>query len=587
MDQSVQKRWVKLALLSACGGVGFAAGGCEKPHSQADRAIVQAIEESRQIAAAEGLASESVASVLEKAARQQDASGAAIAQARALAGQVHYAQAIAALPAVVTAENRAAQITREISRLAADISANNALVDAYRGTNPAGQGEDKPLEAVASAQKEFRTLIAALDQQIATLGTQVQAEAKKIANLDSQATKALHDAATLAEQSEQVKGEESVKLFKQSVALRNSATKLSQTAADAKVDLGRLQKQMEELQTQKQVAVAGIEALARQSAEMTQSWGERQKLIVACAASSKQIADPALGTKAKALLAAMEEADKLRTEAEEKFAQAIENYEAAAEAASKLTILVDNWLREYPDAPEHAAWKQLKQTQTLHGYRLIVARAYHARGSLHASHRSLLLTQQRLIEGMLPAFRQAGLAVPPGLDVASLNKRVQEVTKKAIADFGGSNDEPGADKVLADIVDRGDSPAIKDAARMARVAAQYALYRLTGGGRYLETARATLTELAPSGSGEDAPKVQRTFPSLPAELEEGIIKHELPSAPPTQPAEAPAAATPTAAAAPAAGGNDHPWETWMKMVNHGGKAVERAFDSKSNPAPGQ
>jgi predicted nucleic acid-binding Zn-ribbon protein len=575
MDQSVQKRWVSFALLSACGGVGFVGLGCEKADTQADRAIVQGISEARKVAAKEGADSESVATILERAAGHQGASGAAVAQARALAGQVHFSRAISGLPAVVTAENRAAQIAREISQLAADISANNALVDAYRGTNPAGQGEDKPLEALAGAQAQLRALIAGLDQQIGALSGQIQSQSKQIADLESQCTAAINEAAVLGDKSEQTKGEESVKLFQQSAGLRNQAGKLSQTLADAKVELGRVQRQVAELSAQKQVAAAGMGALAQQAAEMTGSWTERQKLIVACVASSKQIADPALGNKVKALVAALGEADKLRGEVDAKFVQAIDNYEAAADAANKLTALVDGWLRDYPNAPEKSAWQQLQQTQTFFGYRLIVARAHHSRGAVFAAQRTLLLGQQRMIEGMTPVFKQAGLSVPAGLDAASMAKKIKDATDQARTSF------IEADKILEDVVERGRGND-KAAALSARMAAQYALYRLTGTAKYLETSRAMLTEMA--GSGEEAGKSQRSFPALPAELEEGIIKHELPAAPATQPAEATTPAPPPGAA-PAAGGagNDHPFLTWQKMMVKSGQAVQRAFESQGGP----
>lgn len=526
-------------LFAACTAVVAASVGCEPAQTQADKRVQESLEAVVQAQATGNV--QEADSLLQKVSAEPDASDPLRLQVLALMGESAWKKGVAVFPELNRHEAAALQALAEIDRLGAKLTGENLMIAAYAGANPTG--DNSPLAAAKANQQQSNQQSAALQAQIDETKKAADAQAAKIASLQAARKQAADQAADFLIKSEQTGGEESVNLFKQSTALRQKATLLAHELSVAETQLRHTQTLVAQLEDQKKSADAAAAAAAEQAAQIQAGWTTTQARMAERNAEAKKILESAgIIEQARALAKAMDEAAKARKVADEHLGTAVERYAAAAALGIKTYADLTRQIQDpaYANAPQLEAWKRMQTSVHQMNYAFTQARVLSHRGNVYLNLRNVLETQRVVAASLASALQAAKLAAPKELVSASLAEEIASATKLArqyLAD---------ADKIFADIAERGQSPAQKSQAAVERVLVLYALYQI-GDKKALAEAQNTLKELVANDSA-------MLLPALPSELEPMMQRKAVaaPTGRSAAPARAPAVpAAPAPATAPA------------------------------------
>ena len=526
------KPFAKSFLFAACSAVALANLGCEPEQTQADKRVQASLAAVMQ-AQAIGNTQEADA-LLQKMSTEAAASDQLRLQTLALMGESAWKKGVAILPEINRHEAAAIAALSVIDRLGARLAGENLMVAAYGGANPTG--DNSPLAAAKANQQQFAQQSATLQTQIDETKKVADAHTAKIATLQAGRKQAADQAADFLIKSEQIGGEESVNLFKQSTAARQKASMLAHELSVAETQLRHSQTLVAQLEDQKKSADAAAAASAEQATQIQAGWTATQARMSERSAEAKKILESAgILDQAKALAKALDEASKARKEADEHLGTAVDRYATAAALGIKTYADLTRQIQDpaYTDAPRVEAWKRLQSSVHQMNFQFTQARVLSHRGTIYLNLKNVLETQRVVAAALEPALQAAKLPVPRELVSASLSEEIANATKLAKQYLSD------ADKIFADIAERGQDLAQKSEAATERVMVLYALYQ-TGDKKSLVEAQNTLKALV----ADDAAML---LPAMPSELE-AVMQRKAISAPagrPAAPATRAAPVTPT------------------------------------------
>jgi len=575
MKDRAKRRLATLGMIIACAAMLHAGPGCEDAQRQADKKVAEAIAKSQQAAMKEGGAAEAKR-LLEAAAAEEGASDATKASAKSLLAQTNYAEAVKRLGELSAREAKVTELIGNIERLAQQIAANNLLIAQCKGSNPAGITPDEPLKALAASKAKCTAMAADLAKRIAAVESQIRAKNADITALGSNRTTAAAKVDSAKEKAQEAKGEASLALFKEAAAARAQADNLTYAVGQEKDKLAGLQQSLAELKEQMKIALEGVAAADRQTAELTKAWGQAQAVMSRLAADSKSIAGDTfnragdaklkaagVAATAKELAAAAASADQIRQEVDALLLKAYEMHKAAHAAAGAVNAAMSQRRGKNSQSLEQEVGQKMERLHSFEAYQLAESRVMITRGDLCAAHKSVLQSERRAFQVASAALRQAGLAVPAELNEAAITRQLQAADKAARGYYAA------ADDLLKDNIERGQADE-KPQAYYSRIAAQYALYAMTGAQANLTTARDMLKE-AIGAEGEDSSAPAKVMGPLPSDLEKDIVKR-------VAVIVSPGPVKPKPGQGPGPAGTGQEAKTWLKMLQRAAWGLARPGD---------
>lgn len=547
-----------LALAMACLTVPLAGGGCEKAQTAAEREMAKALTQSA-VMLDSGQTPEAARNLVLQAAADQNISFVSRAVAMGLAGQSHYADAVAGLDELAIKEMQAASLVAQIDGMGWAVVGENLLVEAHLATDPA-----KTIKAFADNQEHFTQVVTQADATIAKLKQDITAKTAAIKALETQRSAAVAESSTLIDQSEKVVGRQSVELFNKAQVARKQAADFGRDLTQAQRQLAELQRTLGEVEQQKLLAQEAITIAQAQIAKLQAAWTQAQDGAKDRRAAAKALVEgQGIAARAKELAQALANAQALRAPLLQSLDEAIDKYDDAVKASAAFYAHLTDRMNQpgNADSPAKPLWKELQKTQGPETYKLNKATALQCRASVNLNKKRLLEKQLRTLTALQATLKPTNLPLPPELgNLADLQKAIKEATDAAQRDF------TTAEQLFTDLVEADKTlPEEKAQAHVGRITSRYSLYRLNGLPADLNTAREQLKELKGTVP-EEGPGL--AVPPLPTDLEAQIIARKSVAVTPTPPAPAPAvpasatlppveaapAPTPPAPAAPSGGG---------------------------------
>ena len=418
---NVGKRVLSMAVF----GVVLVGAGCEKMENagrggdrKVDAAVTASIGSSD---ASKGMA--------ELKAAMSDASDAGKARGASELARDEYNMAVALLP--------------EINRQGQAVS--GALFDLGQA---AAQLNDIQLTAASSAQRDPQEAIGKLDAARADMqksADQAKADAagikaelekrqKEIDDLKAQRQKADAEAESLADKSNSAKGEESVKLFKQSTDVRTQSGTLAAQIETKTAALIPFQRQLAIAQGQQALwdstgkEPGALQMVDDRKAQIAAEWQGTQQQSQALSALAKKLATevitPGGGDHPNAggrLAAALKAGDKARGDAQKLLQSAAQHADDAAKAAKAMKQSLSTRLQELtaksPSSAEAASIQALQSAFDENQYLLQKGNILVALANINADETTLNMQVKQTMDALTQALQASGQTASTGITV--------------------------------------------------------------------------------------------------------------------------------------------------------------------------
>lgn len=527
--------------------------GCDSDSGKADKEVDIAIQTAETKAAAgtpDGLAA--AIAELEKAAGNSVASLPSQAQAKAILAQAELTAANQLLRKVDAGEVAIAGKLDEIGILGDRIEAGNLLNTAYAKREPTAEraavqkqldeargGGDKAEWISQDKEKSSIPTLSAIQQTISRLEGDISTSENQLKSLTEQRSDLLANADKLMIDSEALKGEESVKMYKDGSEARRKAGELgvqidniNAALVPMKADLVVAQGQ----QTVVQAAIAGFEAKLRQ---IDETWAEVQKQSDAQLATSKGVFDGStegvatIASLSREIGALLEENRKNRDAAEQNLNNAIKHFDDAATAATKLGRELQTAMGETRDAvmrdSRSSPWVLLQKVIAPSNYLLQKGNAQLQLAQMYSDRAGGVAARENLARTLEPVLSRAKLSMPSELSDSSLAQ--EQTTARGLADATFA----AAVETLSTLSQSSASDTTRAACQVSLMLANYAWSESAASAGQTDNAKNHLNEAI--RAREAAKQMNVAFPVLPEDIAPA------PTAPPTSPSETPAAAS--------------------------------------------
>jgi chromosome segregation ATPase len=343
--QAARKAWGQILRMAAFGvmsGALVAMVGCEKMENAGrggDRKVDSAVAESI------GNPDASKGAAVVKAALG-DASFAGKARGSSELARDEFNQAIALMPEI----NHQAQLAEGALF---DLGQATAAINNIQAIS-AGASKQDPKDTLAKMDEARGELQKSLDKakaDVATLKAEIDKRQKEIDDLKTQRQKADAEAESLVEKSNNAKGEESVKLFKQSTEARTQAGTFAAQMEMKTAAMMPVQRQMAIAEAQQKLwdnagkdAPGVMQMIDDRKAQLDAGWAATQQNAQAVSALAKKVASDVVTPGGAAdhpnagarLASALKEGDKARTDARKLLESAAQHADDALKAAKSL-----------------------------------------------------------------------------------------------------------------------------------------------------------------------------------------------------------------------------------------------------------
>jgi hypothetical protein len=386
--------------------------GCDD-RGTADKAVRQQLTRARELTATDA---EGARQLLTTAAANADASPAVRAAAQAALAQAELDAAHVALRAIDRTEMQLARSMWQIGQLAGQIHTGSSTAEGYSKyeSKPArdalaekiAEAEGGPSKAVWITHEgvTLPTLFA-VAQEISRIKGEIAQRQEQIKNLTDQRTKLIEDAEQAAGQVDQLKGEQSVEVYKRASNLRRQASEKAIEIDKLQAQVTRLERDLAVAEGQQAVLNDVIAQLKSQSGALDQA----QKDLEAQIAKHKQLSTQILGSpgsapaaggessaaaalagasiaqKAQEMARLVDELGKLRTDAQTTASSAASKFEAAYQSADQMRQDLETKMIGRTDRPEMAAWRSMIVVMDPTQFRVQQAGALRTLAGIHAS----------------------------------------------------------------------------------------------------------------------------------------------------------------------------------------------------------
>jgi predicted nucleic acid-binding Zn-ribbon protein len=569
-------------------GAGF---GCDSDVRRADRQVQTDLHKSIELTQ-EGKeqSAKQAQQLLESAAANASISPATKANAKALLAQTELENARTAQRKVDRLQIELARLSWETTQLGNQIGMTNAFVAGYQKYDPkdakatiekniadATGGPDKP----AWFQHEKTTLptLAAVRQETARLEGEISKHQDKIKALGTDRDRANTEAEQASQQAQAGKRGETLDAFRRASELRKQASDLATQIESEQAALVPLQHDLSVAQAEQAVLEEVIAQLQAQRAALDNGWQIVQQQIASQSSLAKGIlagegggstaqANATVGgsiaTKAAEIEKLVAELKSTRDQAISDAQNAADHYKQAADAAREMASELQKRLSELgPDRAEAKIWEQLRNAVSPPAFQLQQSAAQRTLASLFASRAAECDLRITLRNSLTPVLQSAGLAVPPSVQAADLEREREKALKDASEAYSKAND------ALENVVEGQRDESLRNAAEVARILTLYGWSMLEKqandpkADEHLQLAiqyRKAAAEqnmplpALPSGLGEPAGKAAATTTAAAEGATTAPASDTTATAPAETPATAPAEAPATQPAAPAAPG---------------------------------
>jgi uncharacterized coiled-coil DUF342 family protein len=563
------------AIAAACLAVGAVLVGCDSDVRRADRQVQQDL--TRGIELVRDGSPESVqqaTQIFEQAASNQVISVATRANAKALLAQSELERARTTQQKIDGLQIELARLVWEANQLAQQISTTNALVAGYRKYDPA-EAKTNIEKSIADAtggperpawfthDKTTLPTLSAVRQEISRLEGEIATRQDKIKDVSAQRDRINDDANRASQQAQAGHSGSTLEAFTLASDLRKRAADLSTDLEVEQARLVPLQKDLAVAQAQQAVLEEVITQLQAQSAALDTGWKLVQEQIGAQAALARNILQGDAGAasastqlsaavggsisaKAQEIERRIAELKSLRDQAIGDARNASSHYEETAMTANELRTQLSTKMEDpaFRDRPERKAWEQMRTAINPPAFQLQQSAAQRTLARLYASQAAEYDLRIMLRNSLGETLQVAGLALPPALQAANLERDRELAIKEASEAYAKANE------LLDNVAEGQRDESLAGAAQVARILTLYGWSQLERQANDQKSAEEHL-QLAIQHRNSALEQNMR-LPTMPAGL--GAPPAPVaPESPATAPAgDAPATAPATPAAEPAA-----------------------------------